>query len=108
MHGKIAICNGADRHKSCINIVMAVSPSGHTRLTFKGRLQVESFTAFAHHRAGRLGLRIDIVRADDRAITVDVAGLADMVDAFEMACSLGPYDCLVLDVARDARPHLIS
>ena len=26
----------------------------------------------------------------------------ELVDAFEMACSLGPYECLVLDVTRRA------
>jgi hypothetical protein len=31
---------------------------------------------------------------------VNVSGAAELVDAFEMACSLGPYDCLVLEVAR--------
>jgi hypothetical protein len=71
------------------------------RLVFMGRLQLESFVAFARHRAARLGLLIGFGEASDCAITVDISGAAELIDAFEMACSLGPHDCLVLDVARD-------
>jgi hypothetical protein len=49
--------------------------------TFKGKLRADEFIAFARHR---------------------VCGSHDLVDAFEMACSLGPYECLVLDVVRHA------
>ena len=33
-------------------------------------------------------------------LVVRVSGQRDLIDAFEMACSLGPIDCLVLDCAR--------
>ncbi|MDB5514280.1 MAG: hypothetical protein JWQ17_1038 [Tardiphaga sp.] len=75
---------------------------------FTGQLRTDSFIEFARHRAARLGLRIDVGQISDQAVTVqavtvNVSGAAELVDAFEMACSLGPYDCLVLEVARHDR-----
>jgi len=74
--------------------------SERARFVFTGRLRTDSFVEFAHHRAARLGLSIDVAQISEVAITVNVSGPAELVDAFEMACSLGPYDCLVLEVAR--------
>ncbi|MCL6707681.1 hypothetical protein M8R20_11775 [Pseudomonas sp. R2.Fl] len=68
--------------------------------TFKGSLVCDSFLGFARHRAGRLDLKLDIKRCDEKAAKMSVEGAEVLVDAFEMACSLGPYDCLVLDVER--------
>jgi hypothetical protein len=70
---------------------------------FTGQLRTDSFIEFARHRAARLGLRIDVGQISVQALTVTVSGAAELVDAFEMACSLGPYDCLVLEVARHDR-----
>ena len=67
---------------------------------FRGRLRTDVFVEFARHRAARLELAIDIGDISDEAIALTVHGASDLVDAFEMACSLGPYECLVLDVTR--------
>jgi hypothetical protein len=77
--------------------------SEQARFVFTGRLRSDSFIEFARHRAARLGLSIDVTQMSEVAITVNVSGAAELVDAFEVACSLGPYDCLVLDVARHDR-----
>jgi acylphosphatase len=77
--------------------------SERARFVFSGRLRTDSFVEFARHRAARLGLEIDVAQMSNEAITLNVSGAAELVDAFEMACSLGPYDCLVLDVARHDR-----
>ena len=74
--------------------------SVRARFVFTGRLRSDSFIEFARHRAARLGLWIDVAQISELAITVNVSGPTELVDAFEMACSLGPYDCLVLEVAR--------
>jgi acylphosphatase len=74
--------------------------SEQARFVFYGRLRTDSFIEFARHRAARLGLEIDVAQMSNEAITLNVSGATELVDAFEMACSLGPYDCLVLDVAR--------
>jgi len=72
------------------------------RLVFKGHLYPEAFVEFARHRARRLDIVLDVASADGEAVNVTVEGPVDLLDAFEMACSLGPYDCLVLDVVRTA------
>jgi hypothetical protein len=72
----------------------------NARFVFKGRLRTESFVEFARHRAARLGLGVEVGQTSVDAIALNVWGPAELVDAFEMACSLGPCDCLVLDVAR--------
>jgi acylphosphatase len=74
--------------------------SERARFVFTGRLRTASFIEFARHRAARLGLCIEVAQVSEVAIAVNVSGPAELVDAFEMACSLGPYDCLVLEVAR--------
>jgi hypothetical protein len=73
----------------------------HARFVFKGTFRTESFVEFAQHRAERLGLDLQFGQANAEAVAVKVFGAGDLVDAFEMACSLGPFDCFVLDVVRD-------
>jgi hypothetical protein len=72
------------------------------RFTFRGWIVCESFTEFALHRARRLDLAIDFGLCDSGSATLSVKGQEDLVDAFEMACSLGPYDCIILDIERAA------
>jgi hypothetical protein len=74
--------------------------SESAKFVFSGRLRTDVFVEFARHRAARLELAIDIGDISDEAIALTVHGASDLVDAFEMACSLGPYECLVLDVTR--------
>ena len=69
-------------------------------LVFLGRLRPASFAAFAGHRAGRLALGHVFGRVSPDCVEVTVTGEPDLIDAFEMACSLGPIDCLVLEAYR--------
>lgn len=69
---------------------------------FTGQLVCKSFAEFALHRARRLDLEIDIGACDASSATLSVKGQEVLVDAFEMACSLGPYDCIILDIQRNA------
>jgi hypothetical protein len=70
------------------------------RFVFKGAFQTKSFVEFARHRAERLGLDVQFGPASVEAVAMNVCGAPELVDAFEMACSLGPLDCFVLDVVR--------
>jgi len=72
------------------------------RFTFRGQIDCESFAEFARHRAARLDIEIMVGDCDPTAATLSVRGQEALVDMFEMACSLGPYDCVVLDVERRA------
>ena len=67
---------------------------------FSGRLSADSFQRFARHRAARLNLAIELGQANQDNVALSVRGDHDLVDMFEMAMSLGPHDCIVLDVRR--------
>lgn len=71
-------------------------------ILFSGSLDPERFVAFAEHRAWRLDLvaRLDAVGPEMVAVTVE--GEPDLIDAFEMACSLGPVTCIVREVSRQS------
>lgn len=69
-------------------------------LVFQGRFRTESFLDFVHDRADRLALEAGIAAVTPERIEVSVAGQEELIDAFELACSLGPIDCLVLDHGR--------
>lgn len=69
--------------------------------TFQGALPVASFLEFAEHRAQRLSLLLVTQELSDTSAQMVVTGQPDLVDAFEMAMSLGPQDCVVHDVWRD-------
>lgn len=71
-------------------------------MEFTGRFDTEAFGDFARHRADRLDLSLRFDAAGPTRFAVEVAGEPDLIDAFEMACSLGPLSCLVLDVSRTA------
>lgn len=77
-------------------------------LVFLGRLRPDSFTEFVRHRAKRLSLAAGLDALGSDRIEVSVSGEADLIDAFEMACSLGPIDCLVLDTFRRGQPRSSS
>ncbi|WP_224504113.1 hypothetical protein [Celeribacter litoreus] len=59
-----------------------------------------SFSEFAQHRAARLSVDLTSRSQSEAHAEMSVAGQADLVDAFEMAMSLGPQDCIVHDVIR--------
>jgi hypothetical protein len=69
-------------------------------IVFSGSFQPESFVEFVAHRGGRLALSTRLEAAGPGQVIVSVSGELDLIDAFEMACSLGPANCLVRDVAR--------
>ena len=67
---------------------------------FAGHFDTESFASFARHRAARLSLDAGAPELRPDRIRITVSGEHDLIDAFEMACSLGPIDCLVSDIVR--------
>ncbi|KQO73596.1 hypothetical protein [Methylobacterium sp. Leaf89] len=71
-----------------------------TVMTFSGRFRPASFRAFAEYRARLLDLTSVWGASGSERMVVTVSGQSDFVDAFEMACSLGPMDCLIHDVER--------
>jgi acylphosphatase len=74
--------------------------SNAVRFVFIGEIDCASFVEFANHRARRLDLRMAVGACDHQSLAVTVSGHDALVDMFEMACSLGPYNCIVRDVTR--------
>jgi acylphosphatase len=70
------------------------------RLVFRGRLNTASFQEFAQHRAQRLELVLKLTGLSGEAASLTLDGQDELIDAFEMACSLGPYDCLITEIER--------
>lgn len=77
---------------------MAVTETA--RLAFIGQFVPLSFRDFIDRRAARLDLAVVVTTAETNRVAVEISGQPDLIDAFEMACSLGPLDCLVLDIER--------
>ena len=69
-------------------------------LDFTGHLPPASFAEFAAHRAARLSVWHLVLEQTLSRAVIRVRGPEVLVDAFEMALSLGPADCLVRDVRR--------
>ena len=67
---------------------------------FSGRFEPASFADFARHRVARLALHATTPELRADRVRITVSGQDDLVDAFEVACSLGPIDCLVDDIVR--------
>lgn len=72
-------------------------------LTFHGDVGAADFPGWIAHRANRLGLT-GWVRADagGERVEVMVSGPADLIDAMELGCSLGPISVWVEQVDRVA------
>lgn len=72
---------------------------------FRGAIMSDSFLGFARHRAARLDLALEIRACDTAVCELTVSGPDPLIDAFEMAVSLGPYDCIIVDIERSDHPH---
>jgi hypothetical protein len=70
------------------------------QFAFIGEIVCESFIDFARHRAARLDLALEMGACNAERATMRVSGQEALVDMFEMACSLGPSDCIIRDVTR--------
>jgi hypothetical protein len=69
-------------------------------MVFHGRLATDDFAGFLRTRAEKLALDLVIESLRPTSCQVVVSGQPGLIDAFEMAASLGPLNCLVLDVER--------
>ena len=70
-------------------------------LTLTGQLAAESAIPWFLHRGRLLDLTGWISRVDAHTITMVLWGHPDLLDAMEVASSLGPVNVLVEDLVRD-------
>ncbi|MBM1221290.1 acylphosphatase [Ponticoccus sp. SC2-23] len=69
----------------------------------EGDLDAASFPDWICHRARLLDLSGWVTNEADGAVSIVVTGPEALIDAMEMACSLGPREVLVDRIER--RPH---
>lgn len=74
-----------------------------TELRLEGKLGSNTFGAWICHRAALLDLKGWVSAEGPEAMCIVVAGPPALIDAMEMACSLGPMDVTVKNVARQDR-----
>ncbi len=63
-----------------------------------GRFAGESFLPWMERHAGKLGLENEILTATETRIELALQGPQALIDAMEMACSLGPIDIWVEEI----------
>ena len=68
------------------------------QLSIRGQFQSGEFPDWICHRAGVLNLSGWVNAHDNGLIEVMVHGDEILVDAFELACSIGPYSVMVDNV----------
>lgn len=74
-----------------------------TEFQLRGQLSGAGFTDWICHRARLLDLRGWVRSEGPEAVTIMVAGPEALVDAMEMACSLGPINVWVDRIERQER-----
>ena len=85
----------------------AVSTTQSQLLTIRGRLSSAAFLPWVERHSRRLGLTCTVVRAGAQEAVFRVGGQADLIDALEVGCLLGPIDAWVDTITRrsDAFPE---
>ncbi|MEM9430525.1 MAG: acylphosphatase [Pseudomonadota bacterium] len=71
-------------------------------VTLTGRLEAASAIPWILHRGRLLSLRGWVRRVDDATIEMALEGPDPLLDAMEIACSLGPGDVMVETITRAA------
>lgn len=75
-----------------------------TKLTLQGRLASDSVMEWVAHRANLLDLAGWARRESSSVISVVLVGPEALIDAMEVACSLGPGDVLVETITKASYP----
>ncbi len=71
------------------------------RFTITGDVGSPAFPPWIGRHAGRLGLSAAMGEHSDRRVSLMLRGPADLIDAMELACSLGPYEVWVETIDRE-------
>ncbi len=79
-------------------------PTARERMTIRGSLGADSFLPWIARHAARLGLTGEVRHADAARVDIDIAGPADLIDAMEMGCLLGPIDVWIETIDRAPVP----
>lgn len=79
-----------------------MSSSTTERIALLGRVNDPAFPPWIERHRARLGLEGGIAEQAAGRIDLVVTGAPDLIDAFELACSLGPAEVLVERTERES------
>ena len=65
------------------------------KIQITGHFDEMTFYKWIMHRSGILGMKVCIQLLETDRIEFQVTGHSVLLDAMEVACSLGPYDAIV-------------
>ncbi len=68
------------------------------QLTVLGDFRSGEYTDWVRHRANILDLTGWINTRDNNFVEIEICGNPILVEAFELACSIGPYSVTVRDI----------
>lgn len=72
----------------------------HQCFVIRGDLGSASFLPWIRRHGQRLGLACQQIHADATRVELRVEGQADLIDALEVGCLLGPFDVWVESIER--------
>lgn len=78
------------------------------KMTILGDVGAAPFLPWIRRHARKLGLKEHIAYAGPDRIEIDITGPADLIDAMEMGCSLGPIEVWVEAIVRAPAIQTVS
>ncbi|WP_227269722.1 hypothetical protein [Roseobacter weihaiensis] len=81
-----------------MNPMQSRSAQSHREtITFRllGQVEAADFFTWMERHAGKLGVEFDMIEALPHRVSIRASGAEEMVDAFALACSLGPQSVCV-------------
>lgn len=87
---------------------MALLSNQAQQLTIEGQLQSASFLPWVARHCRRLGLTCETLYADAGKAVFKVDGQADLIDALEVGCLLGPFDVWVETITRGPARKMVD
>lgn len=78
------------------------------KMTILGDVGAAPFLPWIRRHARKLGLKEHIAYAGPDRIEIDITGPADLIDAMEMGCSLGPIEVWVETIVRAPAIQTVS
>lgn len=78
---------------------LPIQAAVEVEFVLKGVLPQPAFLAFVQHRSACLSLEPQVDKAERDEVILRVKGVPDILDAFELACSLGPVEARVTSVS---------
>lgn len=78
--------------------MVSMQPSIKQYMTLTGRFEPKALQNWMAHRALILDIDVQFISTSGTSIELEAKGHPILVEAFELACSLGPCDALINNI----------